>query len=282
MPRPYIEFIHSQNLEWKRAGFRQGGLRWKVLSADDETGACTVLLDYPAGWRAPRAFHSLADEEFFILNGALAVNGTVYSRHHYAFLPRGFFRETMASESGAQVVVFFSTLPSDMPGEPEPGLYDETRLIVQIDTIALPWDSTNIDPNINHLHAARKNLRLSPDGDCRTYLLGGRPHGFPPSGDEPLERHPHAEEMFMIVGDMPCSMGVMRTGAYFYRPPNIWHGADCTLTGYLLLARTPGTNRTVSEWSDKRHPVTFSPAHRVHVPDGMEAAAAPRPDALVY
>jgi quercetin dioxygenase-like cupin family protein len=282
MPRPYIEFIHSQNLPWKRAGFRSGGVRWKVLSADDETGACTVLIDYPAGWRAAQPFHSLADEEFFVLSGALAVNETAYSRHNYAFLPRGFPRRRMATEHGAQVIVFFSLLPSDMPGEAEPGLYDAARLIERIDTIALAWDQSNIDPNINHLHAARKNLRLSPDGDCRTYLLGGRPHGFPPSGDESLERHPHAEEMFMIAGDMPCSMGVMQTGAYFYRPPNIWHGADCTLAGYLMLMRTPGSNKTISEWSREKHPVTFTPAHAVNVPENLREAAAPPVDQLVY
>lgn len=86
----------------------------------------------------------------------------------------------------------------------------------------------------------------------------------------------------MIAGDMPCSLGIMRAGAYFWRPPMIWHGADCTVNGFLLFARTPGTNRTISEWADEPHPVTFEPEHRPKLPPELSGAGLPIEDPVSY
>jgi hypothetical protein len=109
------------------------------------------------------------------------------------------------------------------------------------------------------------------------------PQGFPASGSEPLERHPHFEEMFMIYGDMPCSRGIMRAGAYFWRPPGIWHGADCTVSGFLMLMRTPGTNVTVSEWCSKPHPVLLAPTFDpVLPPEVSRASVGPLSDPIDY
>ncbi len=160
--------------------------------------------------------------------------------------------------------------------------FDAPRLIGPIDTTALRWDSAGIDPNINHLNAARKNLRLSPDGDCRSYLLGGMPQGFPYGGNA-MEQHPHGEEFFMVSGDMACHVGIMRAGAYFNRPPGIPHGRDCTRTGYLLFCRTPGANRTTSAWTAEKFPVLWDPPHRPVLPPEFTAAgASPVADPLEY
>ncbi len=82
----------------------------------------------------------------------------------------------------------------------------------------------------------------------------------------------------MIPGDMPCSRGIMREGAYFWRPPSIWHGADCSVNGFLMFMRTPGTNRTISEWADQGHAVHIDPPHRPILPAELADAGTERLD----
>lgn len=283
MARPFIEFLQSQRLEWvgdpDKAG--RAGLEIKLLSEDNESGATTLLVRYPPNWRAPSTEWCTADEELFVLEGEFSVNSRSYTRHHYAYWPTGFCRSDFTTGTkGATLIACFNARPSYRVESPPPGPAD--GLVEQLDAFSLRWDRTNMDPNIDHLNAWRKNLRHAPGNGGRTYLLAGLPQGFPPTGNEPLERHPHVEEMFMIAGDMPCSLGVMRAGAYFWRPPMIWHGADCTVNGFLLFARTPGSNQTISEWSDTGHPVTFDPEHRPQLPDSIAFAGEPIDDPIRY
>lgn len=269
MPRPYIEFIHSQHLPWQAAPPAFGGAAWKPLSRDTESGATTALLRFPVG-RTTLAARFAADWELFVLDGRGRLGEFALDVHSYAYVPAAWPAGAVTAERDLVMLAMFSAAPDAAAKDTH---CDPSRLIGPVDTTLLKWDNRGIDPNINHLHAARKNLRLSPDGDCRTYLLGGMPHGFPP-GDTPLETHPHVEEFFMISGDMSVHCGVMRAGAYFWRPPGIPHGRDCTRSGYLLFCRTPGSNRTVSHWSSERYPVSFQPAHRPVLPPELCAAGA--------
>lgn len=285
MARPFIEFLQSQQLDWRVDPQLTGRqeVEAKLLSQDDTTGATTLLVRYPAGWTATSLEWCNVDEEFFVLLGEVVTNGRQYTRHHYAYWPSGFVRQNFkVGPEGATLVVMLSGRPQ-YSADPDPRMTcDVAALTEQVDPFRLIWDRTNMDANIAHLNAWRKNLRLSPNGKGRTYLLAGLPQGFPESGEEPLERHPHVEEMFMISGDMPCSLGIMRAGAYFWRPPEIWHGADCTVNGFLLLARTPGTNVTVSEWSERAHPVLFDPQYRPQLPDNLKEQAHEFADPIIY
>lgn len=284
MSRPFIEFIQSQRLAWEKGTSVAGrqGVEVKLLSRDAESGASTALLRYPPGWSMTDHWCDV-DEELFLLSGDIALNGRRYTCHHYAYWPAGFIRRNfIAGPSGAMMIACFTGRPrlsDQIEAAPD---YAAEALVEQLDTFSLRWDQTNMDPNIAHLNAYRKNLRLAPDGGGRTYLLAGLPQGFPASGSEPLERHPHVEEMFMVAGDMPCSLGVMRAGAYFWRPPMIWHGADCTLNGFLLFARTPGSNVTISEWAKDPHPVSMTPKYRPSLPADLAAIAGTVDDPVQY
>lgn len=285
MGRPFIEFIQSQALDWVDNPLRTGrsGLQAKVLSEDEATGAATLLVCYPPGWRGPTAEWCTMDEELFVLQGSFTLGGNTFARHAYAYWPAGWVRQAMTvSQDGVTMIVCFSGRPQYTDEMDIAPAWDRSAAVEHLDPFRLAWDRTNMDPKIAHLNAYRKNLRLASDGSCRTYLLAGLPQGYPPSGSEPLERHPHVEEMFMIAGDMPCSLGVMRAGAYFWRPPGIWHGADCTVNGFLLFARTPGTNQTVSEWSAEPHPVRFDPEHRPQLPAHLAGRGQPVPDPVRY
>ena len=285
MGRPFIEFIHSQALVWQIDLIRAGraNVEIKLLSEDTDTGAVTLLMRCPGGEMSSAAEWCMVDEEIFVLEGELELNGQRFTRHHYAYWPAGYIRHrTCVARGGVTAIVCFSGRPvfsADLDAAPAG---DPAALTEHLNPYGMRWDQTNMDPNISHLNAYRKNLRLGPDNSGRTYLLAGLPQGYPSSGAEPLERHPHVEEMFMVSGDMACSLGVMRAGAYFWRPPMIWHGADCTASGFLIFARTPGTNRTISEWSAEAHPVRFDPEHRPVLPPELADAACPLADPVGY
>ena len=310
--RDYVEVIHSPQLPWQPAPAVFAGAHWKRLSHDPDSGACTALLRWPPGRAAlPQALS--ADWEYFVLRGELRIGAQPPSgMHYYAYLPAGLplgGLDVGAAAMGAPaaaggsppgtgeaiLLCFFSRAPqSRVAGHREvgredarvtrgdPAPFDASRLIGPVDTTALRWDSSGIDPNINHLNAARKNLRFAPEGDCRSYLLGGMPQGFPYEGAS-MERHPHGEEFFVVSGDMACHVGILRAGAYFNRPADIAHGRDCTRTGYLLFCRTPGSNRTVTAWTDGKFPVLWNPPHQpVLPPEFALAGARPVVDPLEY
>jgi hypothetical protein len=282
--RPFIEFIHSQFLPWTIGFFPEPreALRVKILSRDDMTGAATLIVEYPAEFVSGQASAMNVDEEIFVLNGGLEVGGVSFGPHDYGFWGAGRPLPALKATDRTLALAFISGAPKALDADGAKAIYRAGRTIEHLGTIALPWDQSNMDPNIGHLHAWRKNLRLDPDGAARTYLLAGLPHGYPADGRQPLERHPHIEEMFMVSGDMPCSKGIMRAGAYFWRPENIWHGADCTLNGFLLLGRTPGSNKTISEWDETTHPVTYTPDHRPHIPAELKPYDRPASDPVTY
>jgi hypothetical protein len=288
--RPYVEFIQSQALPWTEAPAALGGgaVRWKLLSRDPDNGAVTALLQVPAA--APVAMPAALGcaVEMFVLKGALRWGGLEFGTHHYGWIPAlwplGSIEATAFSgRHGPAIVLVFIDAEPAAAAAPGAVAIDGLRehLVGPIDSVALRWDDAGMDPNINHLNAARKNLRLAPQGDCRSYLLGGMPQGFSYAGAA-LETHPHVEEFFMVSGDMACHVGTMRTGAYFHRPPGIPHGRDCTRTGFLLFCRTPGSNRTISHWTPEKFPVSWHPPHAPRLPPGFEAAGVEQPDAVEY
>lgn len=294
MSRAYVEFVQTQRLSWQPAPASFGGALWKRLSHDPQTGACTALLRWPPG-RSVLPPALAADWELFVLRGTLRIGALgPLGTHYYAYLPAGLALDEVVAgdrvdaqrlpggpvpgDGSAIVLAFLSQEP--LPGVPGP--QDPARRVGPLDTTALRWDSSGIDPNINHLNAARKNLRFAPEGDCRTYLLGGMPQGYPYGGAS-MERHPHVEEFFMVSGDMASHLGIMRAGAYFHRPPGIPHGRDCTRSGYLLFCRTPGANRTTTEWTAEKYDVAWNPEHQPVLPQEFAAAGAtPIPDPLEY
>lgn len=283
MGRPHIEFIQSQRLAWQPMdGLGRPGVDAKLLSADNMTGAASLLLRYPAGWRQAKPAFLTADEELFVLQGAVQINGVVHGRHSYAFLPRGHLRRDFLSTTGAVVLTFLSAAARTETAELPHADYDTARLVERIDSAALGWDHMGGNAGASHLHAARKTLRRDVSGRSHSYLSGGMPHSCPKNGAAPLEKHPHVEEMFLVAGDMPCSLGVLRAGAYFWRPAEVWHGADCTLTGFLAFVRTIGSSRTVSIWDEQLHPILWDPPHRPVLPNDLKPFGDPIDDPVEY
>lgn len=90
MSRPFIEFIHVQGLPWRRgiAGQVRHGVETRTLSLDGDTGAISLLVRYPTGWRQNEPQWLDTNEEFFVLGGELRIGDTRYGPRTTPTCPR--------------------------------------------------------------------------------------------------------------------------------------------------------------------------------------------------
>jgi hypothetical protein len=268
MARPWIEFVQSQALPWQPddLGGLRPGLEVKRLSMDADTGACSLLLRYPAGWKAPAQMLSV-DEEVLVLDGALEVGGARFTAKHYGHWPAGYAPGDMASPEGATVLAFFSATPKIAP---QPTGYDETRLVRHIDAFSVPYTG-NFHPEFPP-GAGRKMLFKDPVTGDQSWILGTLPMRWA----ERAEVHPVVEEMYLLSGEVHGNRGVMRPGAYFWRPPDLPHGPYGTLTGNLYFFRTKGGGLSTT-YQDAEKPFQWWPAYDPVLPESLAAAAKEQP-----
>lgn len=233
-------------LDWNTARDIAHGARMleKTLSTDPESGARTAIVRYPAGLSLPSTFSRACDEELYVLDGRLLIDDIELGPGSYAYIPAGYSRRLTASVEGCDVLTFF-----EGRADPDPRVreHDPQALIGPIDTRTASWGAAT-DPKVASANIGRLELRPdSPTGE-RTWLLrlevdGGR---YPMNG---VERHPCVEEMFLLEGDIAMRTGVLRTGAYFWRPAGIPHGPMGSETGFVALFRAKeGAFET--EWSE--------------------------------
>lgn len=270
MTRPRVEFVQAQWLDWEQSLFpaRPDALS-KVLSADPDTGAATAVLAYPPGWLGEPGERLACDEEFLVLEGRLEINGVGYEYLSYGRFPRGYPREAMAAPHGAMVLTFVDQYPRLLTEWDRQRPFDPRKLVTRRDAQREPWrrlHKPDMAPG-----AKRFDLKEDPDSGEATWLLAGPPvrkGRFP-------ERHPVVEETFIVEGWSMSPLGPMGPGAYFWRPPDIWHGPFCTpQSGKIGLVRSVGG--PLSTEYDRREvvPVDWHPSYQPILPAPMAAAAA--------
>lgn len=266
MGRPFIEFVQAQALPWcADAVPGRPGVALRELSRDADTGACSVLLRYPRGWRDADASALDVDEELFVLAGDLTVGAVRHTRFGYAHLPAGYRRDGMESAGGAVVLAFFSGGPAPAaPGRE----CDPARLVERASAFDGEWGG-NFHPKFP-AGAGRKFLRQDPVTGEQTWILGTMPLR---SGRRP-ERHPVVEEMYLLSGELVGHVGVMHAGAYFWRPPQEWHGPFGSPTGNLMLFRTVGGPLS-TVYTEHEVDFTWEPAHRPILPAHLRGHGGP-------
>lgn len=268
MARPRIEFVQSQNLPWDGAPVAaiRPGVEARVLSRDSETGACSLVLRYPEGYSAPAGQRLAVDEEFLVIEGALHEDDHAYGHMGFAHLPAGHARGALSVPRGAIVVTFFSGTPR--PADAETPAPDPARLVDRVDGMRLPYTG-NFHPEFPP-GAGRRMLYEDPVTRDQTWLLGTMGLRWA----ERAERHPVVEEMYLLAGEVHGNLGVMRPGAYFWRPPHVPHGPYGSLTGNIYLFRTKGGPLS-TEYEDSPVPFHWWPEHAPVLPEEMAAHAAP-------
>ena len=275
LDRPHIEFIQAQMLPWGKIGeaFARPDAEYKMLSRDPEDGACTALMRYPQGWSREGPEHIDADEEFYVLEGALHMDDRVYPADSYAFLPAGWTRRSMAAPEGCVVLAFYNREPTLIAGEGRISERDQQRVIPFIDAAAMEWDMTLNDPNLRHLGISRKNLRTDPFSGERTFLSLILPQSAPPTGEGPQEAHPIVEEAYVISGSLTGPNGTMYPGAYFWRPPEIPHGPFGARWGCVSLIRFVG-GKHVNKWTAEHAPFSYATPYKPILPDELADLAS--------
>jgi len=267
--RPHTEYIQSQVLPWREMGDNalRPGAAIKMLSEDDSDGAFTAIVRYPAGWRLDTEHHLAADEEFFVLDGALDVAGCRYTRHGYGYLPAGTTHDVIAAPEGAAVLTFVNGPPARRGGAGQP---DATLLIEDPDGSGATF-TDDFDHSLVGSGIAIKVLRQDARTGARTWLLTkgtDRREDLPSTGR--TETHPCVEEFFLIEGTLGWPQGLMRPGAYFWRPPEVEHGPGASLTGYLGLFRSLGGPFS-TDWSDVERPRPFAADYAPVLPPHLAA-----------
>lgn len=267
--RPHTEFIQAQLIPWRRIG--QGAARpdaeYKYLSRDPETGACSTIIRYPPGWHRSGDNRIAAAEEFYVLDGALLVDGTEYGHDCYGYFPARYQHGDFSAPNGAVVLTFFDREPASYIGSEVAG-----GSAIRIDALHMPWDMSLNDPKLAHLGISRKDLRTDPVTGERTFLSMVLPHSEPPGLEGPQESHPVVEEAYVISGSLTGPQGTMAPGAYFWRPPGIPHGPYGTRWGCVSLIRFVG-GRHVNIWSADKAPFSFNAPYKPVLPPELDALA---------
>jgi Domain of unknown function (DUF4437) len=265
--RPQIEFIQSQNLPWQTdTRFGLGaGVGIKVLSEDDATQAASLLVRYPPGWRFPAGARG-ADEEFLVLDGELDVGEQRFSHLGYAHWPAGYATAVRHTAAGATVLTFLS----GDPRQPAPESFDRGRLVEHLDVYSTPYTG-NFHPEFPP-GAGRKVCFTDPTTKETSWVLGTLPVRWA----ERAEEHDHVEEMYLLSGENHGDRGVMRPGAYFWRPGRLAHGPYGTLTGNLYFFRTRG-GPLITRYNTPEQPFRWWAPYRPALPPQLLAYAGELP-----
>ncbi len=241
MARPHIDFFHAQQLPWETDAYASlPGLQSKTLSTDDETGACTVILRYPPGWRIDGLWHLPDDVEFYVLDGKFELNNQLYTLDSYGFLPAGWVFESASTETGTDIITFFEGVPDFIKGRPDEGQYDLSQAIPYIDTCALNWTKEGLDPDYEWFTMRNKILRIDPKTQACTLLVEQGARHLPKDNIGSIEAHPTIKEIFILSGEVRCPYGVLSAGMYLYRPPEIRYGPYFSRFSNVMLLRLSG------------------------------------------
>ncbi|MSO65762.1 MAG: DUF4437 domain-containing protein [Alphaproteobacteria bacterium] len=279
MARPHIEFLQAQALPWQKGLYGAGrtDVESKILSLDAETKASTGIVRYPAGWRRPMSEYLTVDEELFVLDGALDINGRSYHENCYANLPAGYVRRS-ASSTGAVVLSMYSGEPRSVAGD-HPPASDARKLVEFIDAYAAKWGGAEEvgNPGLKELGARTKWLRRDPDTGEETYLLAMLPWAEPRT-----ESHPVVQEMFLLAGELAGgAVGMMQPGAYFWRPEHKVHGPFASRTGNIVFMRAMGGRLATTFFATKD--ITYAPKYRPILPPELTPyGKQPMPGASRY
>ncbi|TAM85394.1 MAG: hypothetical protein EPN43_11670 [Jatrophihabitans sp.] len=260
--RPFVDFVQQEALPWE-PGFLPGTSR-RILSADDESGASSEIVNLPPGWTQPAPRVLGAAEEVFVLAGSVAIAGQQLGRFGYARFPESYEIAHASSGPGAIVATFYSRDPATPPESD----WDRRMFVPAIDCLrceASPLRTPGFTSN-----AKRIDLFDDPDTGESTWILANaalRCDELRP------EKHPVVEEMILLAGEMHSPFGIMRPGAYFWRPEHEWHGPFGVVAGGVGLYRTQGgplSTVYADEWTD----FVWEPEYAPVLPDRYRPGVA--------
>ncbi len=240
MARPHIEPFVDRDVEFKKMalpGFPKG-MKYKVLSLDTDSGACSLTVRFESGYRQPPGM-SYSEMEFFIMSGSVKYGDTPYAKGNYFFVPAGVSMPAMSSAEGAEGLLFYNY------GEPSFIESDEDHSRALRDQLAivdayegLQWKVADfVRPSVAP-GCMVKLLRSDPLTHAHSLLYCMTPNYW----QDNISYHDCAEESYHIYGTSSMmQFGALPTGGYFWRPAWINHGSFASELGVLGFGRTDST-----------------------------------------
>jgi len=237
MARPHIEPFCDRDVHFKNMilpGFSRG-FSYKMLSFDNETGACSMTVQYEGGYQQSPGF-SWSEYEMIVIEGELSVGDETWRKGHYAFVPAGYAMPKIVSEQGCLVLMMYNT------GEPSHEQSTEHHAMAQVDLyhsvdsyMDIPWAAGNVTKPSVASGCMIKLLNYNPISHAMTFLYCMTPN----FSQDNISYHDCAEESYHLWGtSWMMQFGDIPTGGYFWRPAYINHGAFASEYGCIALGRT--------------------------------------------
>lgn len=235
----FVGFVAPRNLHLRPLVF--AGLppvEFKQLSFDEKSGARTLLVTLPAGWKMPSGYHS-ADLEMFVVEGGISVGDKPLGRYAYAYYPAG-TAHSFGSKEGATVLFFFSGAPdytasATSRAGAKPGAIDGLAYHDVPTTTPAVLPKYRDEPVMKNSPVHVKLFRADPATGEATWIQTS-PGGYPVMSGEgalPLWATSKGwEEGFMLAGDLTIAeclpqgqvAGTYAPNGYFFRPAGVAHG----------------------------------------------------------
>lgn len=229
---PYVELNDAfQALDLH--GFK--GSEHKVLSVDEDTGACTLKIRFNNGFsRKPGMSYS--DMEIFVLEGEITVGIETWTRGHYAFVPAGMAIGSISAPQGAEALVMFN--------DSEPSYVESDRnhqlTLTEAHTSFnsyedAPWAPGSIVSPAVASGCMLKILHYDALTEATSFLYCM----VPEYAQDNISYHDCCEESYHIWGSSwMMQFGELPTGGYFWRPPYVNHGSFRSRYGTIAFGRT--------------------------------------------
>ncbi|MBW7929743.1 MAG: DUF4437 domain-containing protein [Gammaproteobacteria bacterium] len=237
MARPHIEPFVDRDVDFKKMslpGFPKG-MKYKMLSLDTDSGACSMTVRFESGYRQPPGL-SYSEMELFILSGSVRYGEKTYGKGHYFFVPAGVSMPAMSSPKGAEGLLFYNYgEPSFLESDADHPRALRDQLIIVDAYEGLQWKVANfITPSVAP-GCMVKMLRADPLTHAHSLLYCMTPNYW----QDNISYHDCAEESYHIWGTSSMmQFGNLPTGGYFWRPAWINHGAFASQLGVLGFGRT--------------------------------------------
>jgi quercetin dioxygenase-like cupin family protein len=231
MSRSSVYVPALDELEWKPLGeiipncpLGATGAEAKLLNRDPDTGAFTMVVKLPpAAGDARRGSHS-CDQEVFLLEGDLTIDGESFRAPAYWFFPAGTIHGDSRTEAGAVLIESFAgACDFASATEDEQAAAPVSR---GIDVDSVEWSATSeLVDGYTYVGPLSKVLREDPETGGSTSMVR-----LPPGYTHPhLSFHQHTQEQFLLEGTVN-ETGVERHAlAYWCHPPGEVHGKSFTL-----------------------------------------------------
>jgi hypothetical protein len=216
--RPHVELIHEDDYIWHPAELPRGDgtAVQRNLSLDEEDGSASLRVDFTSAFERPAGYH-VADTEWYVLEGEIAVADTLLGKGGYFHAPKGRVMPRLGAREGTRILLYREYGDAGFEVAERSADWAREDLIV-LDTEAMEWlavDKPGPKPGL-----MIKMLHRNSDTGFYSRLIWAKP-GW---DDHRLAHHPCYEEAYTLWGSMRYNFGDLLPGTYFFRPAWVKHG----------------------------------------------------------